>query len=148
MYCTAPINRAEQNGAQCVDETSNRNGTRESRAVVTRGKREIEREGAARQQQVLQQLRVRTEDREPDADRQASPRPRAAVSNGANEEPKHERQQRADVELSVMSGGGIRCDRPAEHVRESADQRAVESHTPSAQEQIGEAAGEEQVNDE
>ena len=47
----------------------------------TRRKREIQRERAAREQEVLQQLRVRAQHREPDDDREHAPRPRAPVAN-------------------------------------------------------------------
>ena len=76
------------------------------------------------------------------------PRPIATVADTAQQEEEDKWQQCAQKQLSVMARRRVRCDGPAEHVRQPAHERRDEAESPGAKEYVGEEPGEKQVNDE
>src|SRR6188768_46754 len=108
------------------------------------GETQIESENTACEQHVLNELRMRTEDRESDHDRKNPPGRCTTVANAANEKPQHRRQQRTHEQFSVMPWRHKRRDLAAQHVRKAADQTAAESKSPRAQKSVREDSGEEE----
>ena len=126
--------------------SATRRGSRILALPATEG--EIEAERSTTEQHVLQELRVWTENRQPDDDRQRAPAPTPVFPNAADQQNQRERKQRADVELSVVPRRDERGNRPAHHVRDAAEQARKKVQSPASQEQIGEEPGEEDVDHE
>ena len=138
-------------------ESQRRQGARRGRVAgqwgrlgghTPRTEREKEREGAAREQHVLQELRVRREHRQPHDQREQPPGASPAIAHPANEGPKRGRQERADEQFPVVSRRRVGRDGPAEQIRDAAHDCAVEPHTSRPQESNGEDTGEKRVEHE
>ena len=143
---------AEDDGAEREEQSSDGNASLETRARAV-GQLEL-REGeiqckrTAREERVLEKLWMRAKNGAADGERESAPRPLSPVADAANEEEQRERQQRADVELSVVTWRHVPGDRPTHEVRDAPDDARDIADSPRTKKQVREEAGEKDVNQE
>src|SRR3979411_1210176 len=89
-----------------------------------------------------------TEDAKSQYQNESSPTPILPFPDSTIEYQQRERKKRANKELPVVARGDRRCNLSAHHIRKSANERAEEPVPESRQKQIGEEAGQENVDDE
>ena len=135
---------AEQNAAEREPETRDRRGSRD---LGLAAEREHEAVGAGAQEHVLIELRMRREHAESRHEREYAPRPLLAVAHAPVECQQHQREERRDEELAVVSRRDESRDRTAHHEREPTDERRPERHAVRPQEREREDAAEEQMED-
>jgi hypothetical protein len=90
---------------------------RRHRSRVARAKRQVQREEAGGDQQIVGHLRVRADQREPNADRDEAVSRQPSVAHPFQEAEEHEREEGRHEELAIVAGRHVAPDHSAELVR-------------------------------
>src|SRR4029078_7625921 len=89
---------AQQHCPERETEPRDHGASVESHTLRIRAEREEEGEGAAGEQHVLQELRMRAEYAEADREGETAPRPSTPIAHPADDEPQGQREERAHVQ--------------------------------------------------
>src|SRR4029079_15086684 len=99
-------------------------------------------------QQILKQLRMRTEHSKSDRKCEHSPAPALPASHAECQHPQCEREKRAYGKFSIVTWRYERCELPAHHVSDAAKQRWIETEPARTQESEREESCKEEMDDE